>query len=580
METHDIHQEPVSVPATEGGHERPSLPRPAAVLEGQNRILERIANNASLSEVLESLAWLIESQAPGLACSILLLEGGRLRHGAAPSLPEAYCRALDGTEIGPAVGSCGTAAFRKQPVIVADIASDPLWAEFCQLALQYGLRACWSTPILSDDGEVLGTFAVYCHEPAAPRPMHWRLLEMATHIAKIAISRHLADDVLKQQAAQLIEANQRKDEFIALLAHELRNPISPIVTALELIRLRGDDPATVAKYRAMMERQVRHLTRLIDDLLDISRITQGKIELKRERCSIEMLVTRAVEQVTPLIQQLRHRLHLRLPAVPLEIDADPIRMAQVLANLINNAAKYSPPGGDIYVSAVRHGDMAMIGVRDNGIGMTPETLSRAFELFAQADRSSGRTQGGLGIGLTLVRRIVEMHGGQVETASAGLSKGSELTVRLPALAERGPGEASERPPTAEEGREMPVGAMLGERILLVDDNVDAAESLAEAIEGAGAQVAVAHDGETALVLAQRWRPRTVLLDISLPGIDGYEVARRLRADRSLSGLRLIALTGYDERIGPLPPRERGFDAHLVKPTTLARIAEALAAKSV
>ena len=478
----------------------------------------------------------------------------------------------------PAVGSCGTAAFRKQSVIVSDIAGDPLWADYRHLALQYGLRACWSTPILSDAGEVLGTFAVYCHEPASPRPSHLKLLEMATHIAKIAIERHQADEVLKEQAAQLFEANQRKDEFIALLAHELRNPMAPIVTALELIRLRGDDQATVAKYRAMMERQIRHLTRLVDDLLDISRITRGKIELKRERCSVDALVTRGVEQVTALMQQQRHRLHLALPQEPLEIDADPIRMAQVVANLLNNAAKYSPQGSHIYVSAVREGDMATIRVRDTGIGMTRETMSRAFELFAQADRSSGRTQGGLGIGLTLVRRIVEMHGGEVETASAGLSKGSELTVRLPALPPPGEGDPP-RLTDEDDSRELPVGAMSGERILVVDDNVDAAESLAEAIEGAGGEVALAHDGESALALVRRWRPRAVLLDISLPGIDGYEVARRLRADPSLPGLRLIARTGSDERLSPAQPEDRGFDAHLVKPTTLARIVEALGATS-
>ena len=574
IEAHEIETEPAPDPTAE----RPLRPRPEAVLEGQNRILERIANNAALPEVLGALACLIESQAPELVCSILLLVDGKLHHGAAPSLPDSYRRAIDGTMIGPAVGSCGTAAFRKQSVIVSDIAGDPLWADYRHLALQYGLRACWSTPILSDAGEVLGTFAVYCHEPASPRPSHLKLLEMATHIAKIAIERHQADEVLKEQAAQLFEANQRKDEFIALLAHELRNPMAPIVTALELIRLRGDDQATVAKYRAMMERQIRHLTRLVDDLLDISRITRGKIELKRERCSVDALVTRGVEQVTALMQQQRHRLHLALPQEPLEIDADPIRMAQVVANLLNNAAKYSPQGSHIYVSAVREGDMATIRVRDTGIGMTRETMSRAFELFAQADRSSGRTQGGLGIGLTLVRRIVEMHGGEVETASAGLSKGSELTVRLPALPPPGEGDPP-RLTDEDDSRELPVGAMSGERILVVDDNVDAAESLAEAIEGAGGEVALAHDGESALALVRRWRPRAVLLDISLPGIDGYEVARRLRADPSLPGLRLIALTGYDERLSPAQPEDRGFDAHLVKPTTLARIVEALGATS-
>jgi len=566
----------------------PERPRPEAVLEGQNRILERIANNAPLHEVLDSIAWLIESQVSELICSILLLEDGRLRHGAAPSLPKAYCEAIDGAPIGPSTGSCGTAAFLKRPVIVTDIATDPLWKDYREFALQYGLRACWSTPILSDNGEVLGTFALYCHRVCGPQPAHVQLVEMATHIAKIAIERHLADDALKRHAAELIEANQRKDEFIAMLAHELRNPLAPIVTALELVRMRGDDPVTLTRYRGVMERQIRHLIRLIDDLLDISRITQGKIELRRERVTIDGLVTRAIEQVTPLVQQQRHRLHVSLPSPPIEIEADPIRMAQVLANLLNNAAKYSPQGSDIFVAAEREGDGVTIRVRDTGAGMSRETLARAFDLFVQADRSSGRTRGGLGIGLTLVRRIVEMHGGQVEAVSAGLMQGSELIVRLPALA-HSVERRDERPVSdailaADGGAgpglpELLMDTIADARILVVDDNVDAAESLADAIEGVGGKVALAHDGPTALALAQRWRPGAVLLDIALPGIDGFEVARRLRADRAMTGLRLIALTGYDESISAQQAREAGFDAHLVKPTTLARIAQALASSA-
>ncbi len=586
LETNEIKpQRPAATakPATPAAS--PVRSRPEAVLEGQNRILERIANNGSLTEVLDSLAELIESQAPEQVCSILLLEAGRLHHGAAPSLPKAYCEALDGTLIGPSVGSCGTAAFIRKPIVTSDIATDPLWKDYAHLALHYGLHACWSTPILSDNGEVLGTFALYGHTPSEPKPSHFKLVEMATHIAKIAIERHLADTALKQQAAQLFEANRRKDEFIALLAHELRNPLAPIVTALELMRIRGDDKAIVGKYRAVMERQVRHLTRLIDDLLDISRITQGKVDLRKERTTIEVLVTRAVEQSTPLIAQLHHRLHVKLPAASVELDADPVRMAQVLSNLLNNAAKYSPHGSDIFIDAEREGDVVKIRVSDTGIGMSAETLARAFDLFAQADGASGKAQGGLGIGLTLVRRIVEMHGGHVEAASAGLGKGSELVVRLPVVprgqmrvaADSAPGSLD---PLHPRDRELPAGALAGERILLVDDNVDAAESLAEAIEGAGGQVALAHDGAAALALAKRWRPRAVLLDLSLPTLDGYEVARRLRADRVLAGIRLIALTGYDESSSAQKAWQAGFDAHVVKPATLVRIAEALAAAKV
>jgi signal transduction histidine kinase len=402
-----------------------------ATLEGQNRILELIAKNAPLGDTLDAIASLIESQAPETRCSILLLRDGRLHHGTAPSLPAEYSRLVEGLAIGPTAGSCGTAAFLKRPVIVTDIATDPLWAAYREVTLPFGLRACWSTPIFSNDGSVLGTFAIYTAAPAAPTPYHLKLIEVATHMASIATERHLADESLKERAAQLAEADRKKDEFLALLAHELRNPLAPILMALEVVRIRQNDSASFLKYVPMLNRQVRHLKRLVDDLLDVSRITRGKIELTKERVCVDAFCARAIELATALIEARHHRLHVSLPSPPLEVDADSVRMAQVVSNLLGNAAIYAKPSADIYLSAALEDENVTIRVKDTGIGMSRETLAHVFELFAQGDRSRAREYGGLGVGLALVRQLVEMHGGSVEALSEGLGRGSELVIRLP-----------------------------------------------------------------------------------------------------------------------------------------------------
>jgi signal transduction histidine kinase len=413
---------------------RPGL---TALLEGQNTILELIAKNAPLDLVLIAIAHLIESQAPETLCSILMVRDNRLRHGAAPSLPPAYNAAVEGLEIGPCVGSCGTSAFLRKPVIVTDIATDPLWADHRDFVLSFGLRACWSTPIFATDSasELLGTFAIYTLTPSAPTKFHYKLIDVATQMTRIAIERHRADERLLERAAQLAEADRRKDEFIALLAHELRNPLAPILMALEVLRLRHNDRATVEKYRSMLDRQVHHLKRLIDDLVDVARITRGKLELKKEHTTVDAFCSRAIELTAPAIEARHHRLHVALAEPPLAVDADPVRMAQVVSNVINNASVYSPPESDIFLSVRRENAMIVIRVKDTGIGMTRETLERAFELFAQGDPSREREQGGLGVGLALVRRIVELHGGSVEATSEGIGKGSEFIIRLP---EHGP----------------------------------------------------------------------------------------------------------------------------------------------
>jgi PAS domain S-box-containing protein len=369
--------------------------------------------------------------------------------------------------------------------------------------------------------------------------------------------------VAEQARAQAQSANRAKDEFLAMLGHELRNPLSPILTALQLMKLRGD--AASERERTVIERQVNHLTRLVDDLLDVSRIAQGRVELDLQVVELVEVVANAIEMASPLIEQRLHRLLVDVPRHGLEVEVDRTRLAQIVSNLLTNAAKYTPPGGDISVRAERAGDMVVLSVRDTGIGMTAEVLPRIFELFMQEKQSLDRAQGGLGIGLSLVRSLVERHGGVVSAHSDGPGRGSELVVRLPAARAARAAEAAPAPPATPKPTALPPRA---ERILVVDDNEDGAEMLALALRGKGYQTHVAHDAPTALSVAAELLPDVAFLDIGLPVMDGYELATRLRKLPGLSGIRLIALTGYGAEEDRRKAREAGFDQHLVKPVAI------------
>lgn len=357
----------------------------------------------------------------------------------------------------------------------------------------------------------------------------------------------------------LRDADRRKDEFLATLAHELRNPLAPLRNTLEILKMPGLDAQTVRDSRDLMERQVQHLVRLVDDLLDVSRVMRGKIELRKEPVSLATIVSRAVETAKPLIDALGHRLELLVPPEPVVLDADPIRLAQVIGNLLTNAAKYTEPGGRIELSVVRDGDHAVVRVRDNGIGIDAETLPHIFALFVQVDHAATRSQGGLGIGLTLVQNLVEMHGGQVQAFSDGLGTGCEVVVRLPVLTQ------PVQLPLEEPSSRRQSLAAASRRLLVVDDNRDAANTLAMWLRMQGHDVQVAHSGDFAIQLAEVHRPEMIFLDIGMPGMDGYEVARQIRQMPGLSAVVLTALTGW----GQLEDRRRsaaaGFDHHLVKP---------------
>ena len=374
-----------------------------------------------------------------------------------------------------------------------------------------------------------------------------------------------AEELLERARAAQLEAeraNRAKDEFLAVLGHELRNPLAPILTALDLMRLRGYDAAE--KERTVIERQARHLVALVDDLLDVSRITSGKVELKKQRGELADIVAKAIEMASPLFEQRGHRLDVAVPT-GLLIDADPARLAQVISNLLTNAAKYTEPGGQIAVVAAQAGDELTVRVRDSGIGIAPEMLPRVFDMFAQAPQALDRARGGLGLGLAIVKSLVQLHGGTVEAHSAGVGAGAELIVRLPAsrLDEALPQVVVDVP-----SRPSPAN-LRQRRILIVDDNEDAAELMAASLELKGHTTVVAHDGPVALRLVEPFHPDIALLDIGLPVMDGYELARRLRTGRA--GLKLIAVTGYGQETDRQRALAVGFDAHLVKPVRMEQL---------
>lgn len=366
-----------------------------------------------------------------------------------------------------------------------------------------------------------------------------------------------AQEELRHQADALRDADRQKDEFLALLGHELRNPLAPLRNALHVLLQPALDKTVMHEVKEMMEKQVSHLSRLVDDLLDVARISQGKIELLKERVDLAAAVKNAVASVRPLIDARNHRLTVLLPEEPIAVEADPTRLEQILVNLLNNAAKYTKPGGEISLSTVAEGNDAVIRIRDNGVGIPPELLPKIFNLFAQAETSLDRSQGGLGIGLTLVKKLVELHGGAVSASSAGQGRGSEFVVRLAALP-----AAAGRPESAKAD-----GTLVGKqmRVLVVDDSADTANTLKLFLELAGHEVRTVYDGPAALVAFHTFQPDVVLLDLGLPGMDGYDVARQLRRQLRSKSPLLVAVSGYGQDDDKRRSHEAGFDLHLTKP---------------
>ena len=389
-----------------------------------------------------------------------------------------------------------------------------------------------------------------------------------TKVVRDQTERKRLEEDLRRHAAQLAEQHRRKDEFLAMLGHELRNPLAPIANAVQLLRLQKNEDQLQRKARTIIERQVGQLTRIIDELLEITRITSGRIQLRHDLIAASDLVERSVETARSGIDQRRHELTVSLPPDPIWLSADPTRMEQVVVNLLTNAAKYTEEGGHIRLTVQQEGDECVLKVEDTGVGIAPALLPYIFDLFTQAERSLARSQGGLGIGLALVQRLVELHGGRIDAHST-LGRGSEFIVRLPVAT----ATASAERASAVEEAAGPAGPSL--RVLVVDDNVDAAESFADLLRAMGHDVKTAHDGPTGLEAATDFRPDVMLLDIGLPGLDGYEVAKRLRRQPVFKSLVLAAMTGYGQESDKDKSKSAGFDHHLVKPADFEKVQKIL-----
>lgn len=445
--------------------------------------------------------------------------------------------------------------------LVTVLAKQPPWSDLPILILT---RPGADSPEATEAWRTLGNVTLL------ERPTRVSTLLSAAQTAVRARARqyqirgHLAERLRNEQA--LRSADRRKDEFLATLGHELRNPLAPILNSLEILKLSGATAeGGAAQACAVMERQVSHLNRLVDDLLEVSRITRGVIEVKKEPQDLVAIVRGAVDTSRPLVDGMRHELRLVAPSEPVFVAGDAVRLTQVFANLINNAAKYTNHGGHITVAIDRDQEEAVVSIKDDGIGIAPGLLASVFDMFMQVDRSTRRAQGGLGIGLTLVKSLVGMHGGRVEARSDGPGLGSEFVVRLPMIRTAANAQAVT-------GRVL---SLPPRRILIVDDSRDGGESLSMLLRVLGADVSLVHSGRAALQAVESFRPDVVLLDIGMPGMDGYEVARRIRANGANRGIMLIALTGWGQEEDRQRSAAAGFNHHLVKPADIDQLRQLL-----
>lgn len=485
--------------------------------------------------------------------------GDALRMESCFGIPDEEARKITRLDFGQAI--CGTVAQRREPVTATFIqcSDDPM----VQLVKGYGIRVYACNPLMAGN-RLLGTLSFASRRRDTFDADELEFLRTVCHYVAFAYERI-------RLIRQLREEDEKKDEFLATLAHELRNPLAPIRNAAQYMRLKGPTEPDLQNARDIIDRQVRQMTRLVDDLLDISRISRGKIVLRRERVSLALALTNAVESSRPLIDEAKHDLTVAVPPEPLFVDGDVTRLAQVFGNLLTNAAKYTDRGGRIRLAAERQGSDVVVSVKDSGIGIAPEHLPRLFDMFSQVDPALERTQGGLGIGLALVKSLVEMHGGRVDARSAGLGHGSEFRVRLPIVVDA----AELGPPAGTPAGEDSGSSRPGCRVVVADDNVDSAQSLAMMLSLMGHEARTAHDGLWAVELAETFRPDVVLLDIGMPKLNGYEAARRIRKQAWGGRVLLVALTGWGQDEDKRRADEAGFDHHFTKPVDPATLATLL-----
>ena len=439
-------------------------------------------------------------------------------------------------------------------LVIRDVGRELTPSEGGDMFRAIGVGAIICCPLVKE-GKLVAMMALHQDTPRDWNQADVTLLEEVVERSWAHIERIRAMETLRME-------DRRKSEFLAVLAHELRNPLAPIRNGLQVMRVAADDPATVSRMREVMERQLAHLVHLVDDLLDIARITRGKVDLQKEQVDLRTVVASAVETSLPAIESRQHELNLRLPEATLVLDVDPTRISQVISNLLTNAAKYTPVGGRIDVTAHREGDDVVLCVSDNGIGIAPDALGTIFDMFTQVGNKPGRTQGGLGIGLSLAQRLVELHGGTIGARSAGVGQGTAFEVRLPlTLGSAVPGHAED------EAERNAVQDDRRFRILVVDDNADAAETMSDYLEMSGYSSRVVYNGYQALEAIRKFKPEVVFLDIGMPGMDGYEVAAEIRKMPELAGITLVALTGWGAGTDRNKAHEAGFDHHLTKPAS-------------
>jgi signal transduction histidine kinase/DNA-binding response OmpR family regulator len=458
--------------------------------------------------------------------------------------------------------ACAQAMHSGERVIIEDVNLDAAFEPHRPIAAAVGYRAVQSTPLKDRDGTVIGMLSTHFRTPHRPSERDERLLDLYARHAADLVERFRYEEALK-------DTDRRKDEFLATLAHELRNPLAPLRTGLQLMKLARNDLKAVEQSRTMMERQVEQMVRLIDDLLDLSRISRGKIALQMTRTLLATAVRNAVETSRPVIEGAGHVLTLNVPDEPIYVDADEIRLAQVFANLLNNAAKFTDRGGRIRLAVEQQGSEAVVTVEDNGMGIPAHMLPKVFEMFTQVDRSLEKSQGGLGIGLSIAKRLVEMHGGSIAAASGGHGMGSTFTVRLPVVLSPTSGE----PGNGSDEKAKPAARR---RILVVDDNRDATISLAMMLNLMGNETRTAHDGVEAVDVAASFKPDVILLDIGMPKLNGYDACHRIRQQPWGKSVVIVACTGWGQEEDKRRSEEAGFDRHMVKPVEPAALEKLLA----
>lgn len=455
--------------------------------------------------------------------------------------------------------ACAQAMQAGQRIIIEDVECDTAFAPHRAIAAESGFRAVQSTPLKAHDGSIVGMLSTHYREPHHPTERDQRLLDL--------YARHAADMIQRSQLEQALkDANRRKDEFLATLAHELRNPLAPIRNSLQLLKVTSD-PLLWGRSRDMIERQLEQMVRLVDDLLDINRITRNKLELRRADIDLWTVIQSAVETARPQIEARSHTLTVTLPSRPIPLHADLTRLAQVFSNLLNNSAKYTEKGGQISLIAEEQNGEAVVTVQDNGIGLAAESIPGLFNIFSQVDHTLERAQGGLGIGLALVKGLTESHGGSVEVRSPGIGHGCTFIVRLPITARTSPRIESSSPVT---------GPVVKGRILIVDDNRDGAESLATLLMVTGHETRMAHDGSEGLRLAEEFRPDLIVLDIGMPNLNGYDVCREIRRLPWGQGILIVAVTGWGQDEDRRRSRDAGFNHHFVKPVDPTELNKLLA----